>query len=535
MNLPEPIQHFMAKQIERLAAPLCIEYDSLFCLVAYDGPAARYGLEHLTLGEILPPGLDFLQGMDMGEPLSLSFVTLPTGAIAHIELRQAEQRRFILLFDASEQHRLVQAQQQQANEVRLLSSRQQRTLDQLSRANAAIEAQRNELEQQRNELAALNQAQARYIAMMSHEFRTPLNAILGYTDLLQRQDDPLAKAAQKHHLAAIRRSAWHLSSMVENVLEQARLGRDQVSLTQEPAEPSELVMLLNDLFQSQAKERDIQLQIECDENTPDRVMLDIVRIRQIAINLIGNALRYTSQGSVHARFSYASERLILVVQDTGPGIPEADRERIFRAYERGESAPGGGAGLGLSICRQLAQLMGGNLELLQQTNNKEYPGACFQFVVPAPIPDEQPLTPISGRVLVLDDDPDLREWLDIVLSEWGLQPTLLSGIGELKQWLREQQNETQHKHPITDLPITDLFITDYLLEDGVGVEAMQMVRRLDPDIPVVMLTGSVPSEESVRVNQNPNFLLLAKPISASALRISLGKMLAAQQQYTANV
>lgn len=525
MKLPEPIQHFIAKQIERLAAPLCIEYDSLFCLIACDGPATRYGLAQLVPGDILPPALAFLQGMDQGEPLSLSFVTLPTGAIAHIELRQAEQRRFIILFDASEQHRLVQAQQQQANEVRLLSSRQQRTLDQLSRANAAIEAQRNELEQQRNELAALNQAQARYIAMMSHEFRTPLNAILGYTDLLQGQDAPVAAAAQHHHLAAIRRSAWHLSSMVENVLEQARLGRDQVSLTQEPAEPAELVLLLDDLFQSQAKERDIRLQITCNEDTPEQVMLDIVRIRQIAINLIGNALRYTHQGCVDAQFSYASGHLVLVVQDTGPGVPEADRERIFRAYERGESAPGGGAGLGLSICRQLAQLMGGNLELLNDTQDKEFTGACFKLVVPAPIPDQQPLAPISGEVLVLDDDPDLRLWLEIVLSEWGLQPALLGSLGELKQWLRQQEQDKQHKHPITDL-----FITDYLLEDGVGVEAMQMVRRLDPDIPVVMLTGSVPSEESVRVSQNPNFLLLPKPISASALRISLGKMFAAQQK-----
>lgn len=511
MKLPEPLRQFLDQRIERLAAPLCIEYDRYYCVEAWDGPAARYGLQEMVVGEVLPEALDFLQGMDQGEPLSLAFVTLPTGVVAHIDLRQHEQRRFILLIDATEQHNLVQAQQQQANELRLLTSHQQRTLEQLSQAKAAIEAQRAELE-------LLNQAQARYIAMMSHEFRTPLNAIMGYGELL-RDSLQADSAAPQHpglpHLAAIRRSTWHLLTMVENVLEQARLGRGQVTLTQEPAALSELIQLLQDLFQGQAEEKSLTLHFAPSADLPEQLLLDVVRVRQIAINLIGNALRYTPKGRVEARFDYQDGRLIIQVQDSGPGIAMVDQERIFRPYERGAGAAGGGAGLGLAICRQLAEMMGGSLSLLSEAGE----GACFTFSVPAQLPGKQPEVPLFGHVLVLDDDPDLRQWLQIVLNGWGLETTALASLAEMRGWIQERDLEGD----AATLP--DLFITDYLLEDGVGVEAMKSIRERDASLPVVMLTGSVPADEGVRMTHDPHFLLLAKPISSAALRHSLAKML----------
>ena len=437
--------------------------------------------------------------MDQGEPLTLAFVTLPTGVVAHIDLRCDAGRRFIVMFDATEQHNLVQAQQQQANELRLLSSHQQRTMDQLSQANAAIEAQRSELE-------ALNQAQARFIAMMSHEFRTPINAIMGYADLLAEEGAATAR------VVAIRRSAWHLLTMVENVLEQARLGRDQVTVTREPMAVSDLLRLIADLFQSQAQERNLALNIHAADNIPPQLMLDVMRMRQIAINLVGNALRYTRQGEVNVTVDYRDGQLRLQVQDTGPGIAAEDRERIFRPYERGSGSRGGGAGLGLAICQQLAAAMNGSLELESQPGT----GSRFIFQVPAQQPDNQPPPELSGRVLVLDDDPDLRQWLHILLSEWGLEPTLLGSLEDLRQWL-------QRSPSAASLP--DLFITDYLLEDGVGVDAMRLMRNQDAELPVVMLTGSVPADEGIRMTHDPHFLLLAKPISAAALRHSLGKML----------
>lgn len=499
MSMPQPLKQFVFKQIERLAAPLCIEYDANFHVRASQGPISRYGLHDLELTEALPEALDFIQGLEQDEPVELSFVTLPTGVVAHLHLRQFEGRRFLILFDATEQHRLVQSQQQQANEVRLLSDHQQRTLTELSAANAAIEKQREELEQ-------LNRAQARFIAMMSHEFRTPINAILGYADLL------IEDGAPSDRVGAIRRSGWHLLTMVENVLEQARLGRDQVTVVREPTAIGELVHLMNDLFQTQAKERDLALRISQSPSIPGSLLLDVMRIRQILINLIGNALRYTAKGEIAVNLSYQDGNLRLVVQDSGPGIAPADQQRIFRPYERGHGSPGGGAGLGLAICRQLAETMDGSLTLESQLGR----GSRFIFQVPAKEPKEEPPRQLYGSVLVLDDDPDLRQWMNILLTDWGLETTLVSSLEEARTWL--QDNPGQHSLP-------DLLITDYQLEDGVGVEAMNQFRAIDPHLPVVMLTGSVPAEEGARMTHDPHFMLLAKPISAAALQRTLGTVL----------
>lgn len=224
------------------------------------------------------------------------------------------------------------------------------------------------------------QAKSAFLANMSHELRTPLNAVLGFSQLLLR--DPALGEAQRPYLESIARSGEHLLALMEDVLQMSKIEAGRVACNPVTFDLDKFVSDLASMFRLRVQEKGLDFFVECPDS-PRVLEADEQKLRQILVNLLGNAVKFTSTGMV--RMSVRLNRLetglnlSAIVEDTGPGIPDADAERVFQAFEQTEAGiRAGGTGLGLAISRQFARLMGGELTLQRHAG----PGARLQVDVP---------------------------------------------------------------------------------------------------------------------------------------------------------
>ncbi|MBQ0957629.1 response regulator [Ideonella sp. 4Y11] len=211
---------------------------------------------------------------------------------------------------------------------------------------------------------AANQAKTRYITAVSHELRTPLNSILGYAQLLG--DDPAIPAQRRPAVEVIRRGGEHLLGLIEGTLDIARIESGKLRLDVRPMRLREAIRELVTLFEQQAQAKGIGFAVIGVDALPEAVRADERRLRQILINLLGNAVKFTRHGQVTLRAAYSGQMARFEVVDTGPGMDTAEVARVFEPFERGSAAGGsaaGGTGLGLTISRMLTGLMGGELTL----------------------------------------------------------------------------------------------------------------------------------------------------------------------------
>jgi signal transduction histidine kinase/CheY-like chemotaxis protein len=211
---------------------------------------------------------------------------------------------------------------------------------------------------------AASQAKTRYITAVSHELRTPLNSILGYAQLLG--DDPTLPAHRQQAVQVIRRGGEHLLGLIEGTLDVARIEGGKLTLDVRPMRLREGLQSLARMFEQQAAAKGVGFVCEGMDALPEAVRADERRLRQILINLLGNAVKFTREGQVTLRVSHAREIARIEVIDTGPGMDAAEQARCFEPFERGSAAGGssaGGTGLGLTIARMLTDLMGGELRL----------------------------------------------------------------------------------------------------------------------------------------------------------------------------
>ncbi len=262
---------------------------------------------------------------------------------------------------------------------------------------------------------AANRAKSAFLANMSHEIRTPLNAIIGFSQILER--DASLGPKQSGQVGIIARSGHHLLTLINDILDLSRIEAGHVTLN--PTD-FDLHRFFNDLmlmFRSRTEAKGLQLHLSGLENVPRFVTADEGRLRQVLINLLGNAVKFTQAGGVTVRVRAAvnsdvcgdvdptghvgSMRLWVEIEDTGPGIAEADVDRIFDAFQQGESGrKNGGTGLGLAISRNLIGLMGGEISLSSRLGR----GSSFRFHVPFKVAGEMAAKPsiISRRVVGLD-------------------------------------------------------------------------------------------------------------------------------------
>nr|WP_319563444.1 ATP-binding protein [uncultured Rhodoferax sp.] len=208
-----------------------------------------------------------------------------------------------------------------------------------------------------------NQAKSRYISAISHELRTPLNSILGYAQLMG--EDASIPPHRKQAVSVIKRGGEHLLSLIEGTLDIAHIEAGRLTLNAKPMPFADLVLDIASLFELEAQAKGLVFHCEITGSLPTLVRADEKRVRQIVINLLGNALKFTQQGHVILRARYAREMAFIEIEDTGPGLPEAEIDRIFEPFARAQSAGSNtpGAGLGLTIAKMLTDLMGGEMSL----------------------------------------------------------------------------------------------------------------------------------------------------------------------------
>jgi len=354
---------------------------------------------------------------------------------------------------------------------------------------------------------AMSQAKGQFLAHMSHEIRTPMNAILGYAQLLCR-DEGLG-ARQREQAESIAQSGEHLLDLLNDVLEMSRIEAGRMVLDSVTFDLVHLLDSVESMFRLRCQEKGLDLVFQKAPALPRHVHADQRKIRQVLVNLVGNAVKFTDQGGILVRVDAGSGlssmcSFLVEVQDTGPGIPEEDVERIFLAFEQTEAGRRkGGTGLGMPISRQFARLLGGNLTV----RRRETGGSIFRFTFQAQAGGMMPELPVrpapdlkgaqGRRVLIVDDIPTNRNILRQMLEPSGME-CLEAGDGlEALEILRSQ--------------LPDLVLLDVVMPRMDGMELLRHLRECHPGLPVIMVSASVLDEQRIQALEAGALGYLQKP------------------------
>ncbi|WP_336489343.1 ATP-binding protein [Methylobacterium nigriterrae] len=300
---------------------------------------------------------------------------------------------------------------------------------------ARIEAARS-LDEALARAEAASVAKSRFLATVSHEFRTPLNGILGMADLvLQTGLDP----EQRTYVEAVRTSGKALLSLIDGILDFSRIEAGRLDLAAEPFDLAAVAEAVVELLAPRAQDKGIEIALDVADDLSPRVVGDAERVRQILVNLAGNAIKFTRAGGVGVTLSRHRDGIALAISDTGPGIPEDRLPSLFEEFERGDasaSSPHEGTGLGLAITRRLVARMGGRIE----AESRHGRGSTFRVVLPLPKAEAQgePAARVwldARRVLIVADSPFQAPYLARRLSRSGaaavVVPTLEAGLAAL--------------------------------------------------------------------------------------------------------
>ncbi|MBN2702478.1 MAG: response regulator [Methylothermaceae bacterium] len=271
-----------------------------------------------------------------------------------------------------------------------------------------------------------NQAKSRFLSDMSHEIRTPLNSILGYAQILRK--DPSIPSHRRDAVNIMLRSGEHLATLIEDILDIARIEARKFELKPTPMDFPAFVEQLVRMFRPQAEAKGLAFRCQIVDPLPARVRGDEKRVQQILINLLGNAVKFTHRGEILLRIGYSGEIARFQVIDTGPGIPEDQLETIFLPFQRlsnGRSNAAPGSGLGLTLSKILTHLMGGELSV-ESTQDRGSTFSIRLFLPKLRIADDAiPEDEIVGyhgtrqKILVVDDQAEHRELLKSVLEPLG--------------------------------------------------------------------------------------------------------------------
>ncbi|MEX8507159.1 MAG: sensor histidine kinase, partial [Leptothrix ochracea] len=295
------------------------------------------------------------------------------------------------------------------------------------------------LQEAKRRADAANQAKSRYITTISHEMRTPLNAILGYAQLLE--EDASMPAHRRHALSVIHRGGDHLLSLIEGTLDLARIESGKLSLDVRPMRFVQSLREISQLFELQAAAKGLGFRTLLDAGLPEAVRADDKRLRQILINVLGNAVKFTRQGEVVLWVGYTREMARFEIRDTGPGMTRDELARVFEPFERGAAAgagpsegqgTGSGTGLGLTISRMLTDLMGGELTV----ESTPGVGTVFRLKLFLPSVAALPASTSPTPSPILAPPPDQPPALSVALCS-GLQAVRsAAALGHVRGVLR---------------------------------------------------------------------------------------------------
>ncbi|MES2047411.1 MAG: ABC transporter substrate-binding protein [Pseudomonadota bacterium] len=373
---------------------------------------------------------------------------------------------------------------------------------------------------------AANRAKSVFLANMSHELRTPLNAILGFTQLMKR--DNIAPENQKN-LATINRAGQHLLSLINDVLEISRIEAGRTLLQSAPFDLGEILSSVEEMIRVKADDKGLKFITEHAGNLPAFVEGDGPHLKQVLINLLGNAVKYTERGQLALSVSRRNGEINFEVSDTGPGISEQDHARIFQPFYQTQSgiAKGEGTGLGLAISQEYTKMMKGRLAVKSQLGQ----GSTFTLSLPLP-ETEAPAAQSAARsiiglevdqeemrVLIVDDKEDNRELVMQLLAPTGFAlRTANDGQQAIDCFIAWQP---QLIWMDMRMPVLD------------GYQATQQIRALPggDKVKIVALTASAFEEERQKIIESGCDDMVRKPLEEASLFLVMGDLLNLRYRY----
>ena len=383
------------------------------------------------------------------------------------------------------------------------------------RLAAELEVKGEELLEANEELRRAGEARSVFLATMSHEIRTPLNAIIGMSGIVL---DSRLTPEQAEQLEIVRGAGESLLSLVNDILDFSKIDAGRIDLEAVPFVLLDCVESAVDLVAPQAAAKGLELLHTVAPDCPDVVLGDLTRVRQVLVNLLTNAVKFTAEGEVllEVTLETASGHLHFEVHDTGVGIPADRMERIFDSFTQADTSTtrsAGGTGLGLTISRQLAEAMGGRV----WAESRDGKGSTFFFTAPlrparrpaAAPPPRRGADELEGaRVLVVDDNDTSRRLLSHQLEAWGMVPADVASPETALEWV--------HRGRPFDLAVLDVQMPEM---DGVTLAGLLRTTQQGRRLPVVLLSslGSrlEPSPDLSHVSR------VAKPVKAGALAEAL--------------
>ncbi|MDM4018268.1 response regulator [Roseiconus lacunae] len=398
----------------------------------------------------------------------------------------------------------------------------------------------SKLQQTAIQLAQANRRKDEFLANVSHEIRSPMTAILGYLDLIELHSDE-----DRRHVETIRRNGEFLLTLINDILDLSKIEAGQFETDAVAFDPKALIGEVVDLMTIRAQEGGITLTTKVTESVPEAIVTDAKRVRQVLINLVGNAIKFTPQGSVQmvTTFDQESGEMVFDVIDTGIGIPATDVERLFQPFEQMDGSITrrfGGTGLGLAICRRLATVLGGSISAASE----EGAGSRFRFKLPVgtqstdridwrgelaasgthdgtidTVPVFREGDRLDARVLVVDDRPDIRFLLQRLLERFGCDVATCENGEEALRWLDDPDSAT-----------IDAVIMDMQMPGMDGLTAVRHMRQAGFSRPVIALTANAMDSDRERCLNAGYTDYLSKPIDKHLLFHKLKRRLAETQR-----
>lgn len=396
----------------------------------------------------------------------------------------------------------------------------------IMRQNEALAIEREEAEKARQEAEQANQAKSIFLATMSHEIRTPMNGVLGMTYLLSETNQT---KEQQEYTETIRNSGQALLAIINDILDFSKIDSGNLELEHQPFDLRQCVEEVMDVFSAKAAENGIDLLYQIDHDLPTHIVGDKYRLRQILINLINNAVKFTIKGEIFVGIDLVSLvkdnlKVGFHVRDTGIGIPPDKLSRLFKAFSQVDSATNrkyGGTGLGLVISQRLVELMNGRISVESQPDV----GTTFRFTIECQVSDEGKNSQVVSigndgkRVLLVDENMTNLNVLKEQLEQWKLSTTMaLSGEQALN---------------ILDEPgFFDLALVDMQMPNMDGLELSKRIKTKLPHLPIILISPL--GDESKKKYPELFSAVLSKPVKQMQLAQDIEAALKTERRQVRN-